>query len=71
MEMVRHEARVLQNHVALLIVEIHGWRVGQDRGAETIRTLQQIGFRCVQEKDGTYVFCNERLGAGTERTFAS
>ena len=71
MEMVRHEARVLQTHIALLIVEIHGWRVGQDRGAEAIRTLQQIGFRCLQEKDGTYVFCNERLGAGTERTFAS
>lgn len=71
MEMVRHEARVLQDHIALLIVEIHGWRVGQDRGAETIRTLQQIGFRCLQEKDGTYVFRNERLDAGPERAFAS
>jgi len=71
MEMVRHEARVLRDRIALLIVEIHGWRVGQDRAAETIRTLQQIGFRCLQERDGTYVFRNERLDGGTEKALAS
>ena len=70
MEMVRHEPQALQDHVALLIVEIHGWRVGQDRGAQTIQRLQQIGFHCLHEKDGTYVFRNQRLDTGTERTLA-
>src|SRR5262249_17628860 len=63
MELVNHERQVLQRHVAMIIVEIHGWRVGWDRGAETMRTLEQIGFRCLHEKDGTYVFRNELLPA--------
>jgi len=65
MELVRREPQVLQEHVALLIVEIHGWLVGIDRGAETVRTLERIGFQCLHEKDGTYVFRNQRLSGGT------
>jgi FkbM family methyltransferase len=61
MELVRHESRVLQDHVETIIVEIHGWRVGHDQAEEMIRTLEQIGFRCLCEQDATYVFRNERL----------
>jgi FkbM family methyltransferase len=61
MELVRHESQVLQSHVDMIIVEIHGWRVGHDQAEEMIRTLQRIGFRCLHEKDATYVFRNERF----------
>jgi FkbM family methyltransferase len=61
MELVRHESQVLQRHVDMIIVEIHGWRVGPDQAEEMIRTLERIGFRCLHEKDATYVFRNERL----------
>ena len=60
-ELVRHEPQILQRHVAMIIVEIHGWRVGWEQGAEMIRTLEDLGFRCLHQKDGTYVFRNERL----------
>jgi FkbM family methyltransferase len=70
MELVRNEPQVLRNHVALLIVEIHGWRVGQDLGTATIHTLEELGFRCVDEKDGTYVFRNDRYHAGAESASA-
>jgi hypothetical protein len=56
--------------VATLIVELHGWRVGHDQGVDTIRTLERIGFRCLHEKDGTYVFRNDRLRAAAEGTIA-
>jgi len=71
MELVRREPQVLQQHVAMIIVEIHGWRVGWEQGAEMIRTLEDIGFRCLNEKDGTYVFRNERLRVDPEAAVAS
>jgi FkbM family methyltransferase len=61
MELVRHESQVLQDHVGMIIVEIHGWRVGHDLAEETIRTLERIGFRSLHEQDATHVFRNERL----------
>jgi FkbM family methyltransferase len=62
MELVRHESQVLQDHVEMLIVEIHGWRVGHDQAEEMIRALERIGFRCLHEQEATYVFRNDRLG---------
>jgi FkbM family methyltransferase len=66
-ELVRHESHVLQNHVAMIIIEIHWW-VGHEQAAETIRTLERIGFRCLHQKDGTYVFRNDRLHVGAHET---
>lgn len=68
MELVRHEPQVLQQHVEMIIIELHGWRVGHEKAAETIRSLEQLGFRCLHEKSGTFVFRNERLHAGQDRT---
>lgn len=68
-EMVRHEAQVLQDHVAMIIVEVHWW-VGHEQCAEMIGTLERIGFRCLHEKDATYVFRNERLHLETAGTIA-
>jgi FkbM family methyltransferase len=70
MELVRRERKVLQQRVAMIIVEIHGWRVGWEQGAEMIRTLEDTGFRCLHEKDGTYVFRNERLRVDIEAAVA-
>ncbi len=70
LELVRHEPQVLQNHVSMIIVEIHWWRVGNEQGAEIVRTLERIGFRCLHDKDGTYVFRNERLHVAAEGTVA-
>jgi len=61
MELVRHESKVLQDHVEMIIVEIHGWRVGDDQAEEMIRTLERIGFRSLHENNTTYVFRNERF----------
>ena len=61
MELVQHESQVLQDHVEMIIVEIHGWRVGHDQAEEMIRTLERIGFRSVHEQDEIHVFRNERL----------
>jgi hypothetical protein len=58
MDLVRNEAEVLKRHVESLIVEIHGWRVGLDRGEEMIRTLERIGFERLCEKGATSVFRN-------------
>jgi FkbM family methyltransferase len=66
-ELVRNEPHVLQNHVAMIIIEIHWW-AGHEQAAETIRVLERIGFRCLHEKDGTYVFRNERLPGGSPGT---
>lgn len=63
MDLVRHESQVLQDHVEMIIVEIHGWRVGRGQAEEMIRTLERIGFRCLHEQEATYVFRNERLTA--------
>ncbi len=69
MELVQNEPQVLQNHVAMIIVEIH-WQFGHEQSAETIRTLERIGFRCLHDNNGTYVFRNERLHVGLESTVA-
>jgi FkbM family methyltransferase len=69
-ELVRREQQALQQHVVMIIVEIHGWRVGWEQGAEMIRTLEETGFRCLHEKDGTYVFRNERLRVDPEAAVA-
>jgi FkbM family methyltransferase len=69
-DLVRHEPEVLQEYVAMIIIEVHGWRVGQRQGTETLHTLERIGFRCLHEKDGTYVFRNECLRVRTEAGIA-
>jgi FkbM family methyltransferase len=61
MDLVRNEARVLQQHVESLIVEIHGWRVGHDQAEQMIRTLERIGFERLCEKGATSVFRNVAL----------
>jgi FkbM family methyltransferase len=61
MDLVRHERQVLRDRVETIIVEVHGWRVGHDRAEEMIRTLEGVGFRCLHEREGTYVFRNESL----------
>lgn len=65
MDLVEHEIRVLQERVELLIVEVHGWRVGQHRAEQMIRALECGGFRRIHEREGTYVFRNDRLAPGT------
>ena len=65
LELVQHEAEVLQNHVAMIIVEVHWW-IGHEHGEETIRTLEQIGFRLLHAQEATYLFRNERLHVGAE-----
>jgi FkbM family methyltransferase len=61
MDLVKHESDVLTAHVQMFIVEMHGWRVGQQLADEAIATLQRIGFVCVHQRGATYVFRNTRI----------
>jgi FkbM family methyltransferase len=65
MDLVRQESDVLEEHVEMLIVEMHGWLVGQNLARETNETLERIGFRCLCEKGATRVFRN--LGLASRR----
>jgi FkbM family methyltransferase len=66
MDLVEREPQLLQDHVATIIVEMHGWRVGHEQAAATIRSLERLGFRCLHEKSGTFLFRNERRRGGLE-----
>ena len=61
MDLVKYERDVLQDHVEMLIVEIHGWRVGEERADEMTRTLELAGFETIHEHGATKVFRNTRL----------
>jgi FkbM family methyltransferase len=63
MDLVRHESDVLKEHVEMLIVEVHGWLVGQNLAREMNDALERIGFRCLCEKGATRVFRNLGLAA--------
>jgi FkbM family methyltransferase len=61
MDLVKFESDVLKDHVEMLIVEIHGWRVGEERADEMSRTLELAGFETIHEYGATKVFRNTRL----------
>lgn len=65
MDLVRNESDVLEEHVEMLIVEMHGWLVGQNLARETNETLERIGFQCLCEKGATRVFRNMGLASRT------
>ena len=65
MDLVKYESDVLRKHVETMIVEIHGWRVGQERADEMIDALERTGFSRVYEKGATSVFRNRGLGPRT------
>jgi FkbM family methyltransferase len=65
MDLVRHESDVLEKHVEMVIVEIHGWLLGMNLVQEMNDTFERIGFRCLHEKGATRVFRNMALATET------
>jgi FkbM family methyltransferase len=63
MDLVKHEIDALRRHVETLILEVHGWRVGQGLAEEMIRTLERTGFEAVHKQGEIRVFRNTALGS--------
>jgi FkbM family methyltransferase len=60
-DLVQHEADVLEERVAMFIVELHERLLGAERTETTLRTLQNKAFHLVDRMHETFVFRNNRF----------
>lgn len=59
--LVEHEAGVLRDSVALLVLEVHPWLLGSDGVAGLLGQLAGLGFELLYSEADTYVLRNPRF----------
>ncbi|MGB7925677.1 MAG: FkbM family methyltransferase [Pyrinomonadaceae bacterium] len=58
-DLVRHEAHLLKERVATIILEVHEWSLGEEKVAGMLREIESLGFKTVYSEAQTYVFQKE------------
>ena len=60
-DLIKHEGKTLQEHVAVFIVEMHPVIMGEEPVTHAVQRMKDLGFELRDKQKDVHVFYNPRL----------